>query len=248
MKPYSPQLEPWPTDLHGVLPISEVFQSVQGEGRHVGCPAVFVRFKYCNLGCVWCDTRFTWDPRKIEPGNLMSIADLTSKVASMVQAMNRGETHIVLTGGEPMLHQSELPALVASLRRIGFRFFEIETNGMFAPSEELSSAIDWWNCSPKLTNNGLPSTVNVVPAALLAIAGTGRADFKFVVREDGDIAEIEQDYVPLVPRDRIMLMPEGVTAERQLALMPWVIEQCGKHGFRFSPRLHILIWGNERGK
>lgn len=248
MQPYSPQIEPWPTDLRGAFPVSEIFPSIQGEGRHAGCPAICIRFKYCNLGCVWCDTRFTWDPRKIETGELMQATELTQRVASLVDAPHRGQTHVVLTGGEPMLHQRDLPRLVASLRQTGFEFFEIETNGMYAPPEELRAAIDWWNCSPKLTNNGLPSNVNIVPDALRGIASTNRADFKFVVRDDADITEIERDYLPLLPRDRIMLMPEGVTAERQLALMPWVVEQCAKHGFRFSPRLHILIWGNERGR
>lgn len=248
MTHYSPQIEPWPEGLTGKLPVSELFLSVQGEGRHAGCPALFIRFTYCNLGCIWCDTRFTWDPKKIEPGELMLTSELCVRAASMVPREARALTHIVLTGGEPMLHQEELPHLIAMLRKTGFAFIEIETNGMYAPSPGMRTAIDWWNCSPKLTNNGLPSSTNIVPEALHAIGSTGKADFKFVVRDDADIAEIERDFLPLVPRDRIMLMPEGVTAERQMALTPWVIEQCAKHGFRFSPRLHILTWGNERGR
>ncbi len=248
MQNYSPQLEPWPINSDGKLPLSEMFLSVQGEGRFAGTPALFIRLKYCNLGCVWCDTRFTWDPRKIEAGEWLSVEEIVSRATALVDEHRQPHTHVVITGGEPMLHRQQIPSLIESLRQSRFGFFEIETNGMFAPTEEMKSAIDWWNCSPKLTNNGISSDMNIVPEALKAIAATGKADFKFVVQSDNDIAELERNYLPLLPTDRIILMPEGVTRERQLALTPWVMAVCQSRGFRFSPRLHILAFGNERGK
>lgn len=248
MQNYAPQLEPWPSKSDGKLPLSEMFVSVQGEGRFAGTPALFIRLKYCNLGCIWCDTRFTWDPRKIETGEWLSVEEIVSRAGALVDENLRPNTHIVITGGEPMLHQQQIPSLVDTLRQARFAFFEIETNGMYAPTDKMVSAIDWWNCSPKLSNNGMPSEINIVPAALQRIVATGKADFKFVVQSDDDIAELERDYLPLLPRDRIILMPEGVTRERQLALTPWVMQICQSRGFRFSPRLHILAFGNERGK
>lgn len=248
MKRYEPEIERWPTESDGRLPVSELFVSVQGEGRFAGTPALFIRFKYCNLGCVWCDTRFTWDKRKIEPGELLSLAELTERSCRLVDAETRAQTHVVLTGGEPMLHQAEIPALVKSLREVGFRFVEIETNGMYAPNDELSDEVDWWNCSPKLTNNGLAREVNIIPSAIKSLVATGKVDFKFVVQSPEDISELIEDYLPLVPRESVILMPEGVTRERQLAQTGWVMQACVAHGFRFSPRLHILAYGNERGK
>jgi organic radical activating enzyme len=248
MQDYSPQLESWPINSDGKLPLSEMFISVQGEGRFAGTPALFIRLKYCNLGCVWCDTRFTWDPRKIETGEWLKVEEIVSRATALVDEHLRAHSHIVITGGEPMLHQQQIPSLVNSLRQARFGFFEIETNGMFAPTEEMRTAVDWWNCSPKLTNNGISPDLNIVPEALKAIAATGKADFKFVVQSGDDVAELERDYLPLLPPDRIILMPEGVTRERQLALTPWVMEICQSRGFRFSPRLHILAFGNERGK
>ncbi len=248
MRQYTPEIEPWPSTGDSRLPVSEMFYSIQGEGRYAGTPALFIRFKYCNLGCIWCDTRFTWDKRKIEPGEWLSIDAITTRAASLVFESERGQTHIVLTGGEPMLHQEQIPSLIRALREIGFSFAEIETNGMYAPTEAMRSAIDWWNCSPKLTNNGMPRETNMVPTAILAIRDTDKADFKFVVQAENDIDEIVGDYLLLIPRKRVILMPEGVTRERQLALTPWVMDVCQKHGFRFSPRLHILAYGNERGK
>lgn len=248
MQNYQPEIEQWPSTSDGRLPVSEIFHSIQGEGRYAGTPALFIRFKYCNLGCIWCDTRFTWDRRKIEPGEWLSVEAITAKAASLVFESERGQTHIVLTGGEPMLHQEQIPSLIHALREIGFSFVEIETNGMYAPTDVMRSAIDWWNCSPKLTNNGLPKETNIVPSAIQAILDTGKADFKFVVQSENDIDEIISDYLPLIPREQIILMPEGVTQDRQELLGPFVMAFCRHHGFRFSRRLHILMFGNERGK
>jgi 7-carboxy-7-deazaguanine synthase len=248
--PYHPKIAPWPTEFAGLLPVSEIFYSLQGEGRFAGVPAVFIRLKYCNLGCSWCDTRFTWEEGKIEAGELFSASDLANGAADLItssQAIPKN-VHVVLTGGEPMLHQDRLPMLVDELNKRGFCFFEIETNGMFVPSREMVEKISWWNCSPKLTNNGLAREVNIVPEALHAIAATERADFKFVVQKRADIDEIARDFEPLVGTGNIILMPEGITPQSQLAVMPWLMEECSRRGYRFSPRLQVLAWGNQRGR
>ena len=248
--PYHPKIAPWPEKYTGLLPVSEVFYSLQGEGRFAGVPAVFVRLKYCNLGCIWCDTRFTWEDGKIEQGALFSASDLADRAADLIASpyATLENVHVVLTGGEPMLHQDRLPALVDELGKRGFYFFEIETNGMFVPSQEMVERISWWNCSPKLTNNGLAREVNIVPEVLHAIAATGRADFKFVVQKRADLDEIARDFESLVGAEKIILMPEGITPQSQLAVMPWLMEECSRRGYRFLPRLQVLAWGNQRGR
>ena len=247
---YEPQIEPWPKEFRDKLPLIEMFYSIQGEGRFAGCPAVFIRLRYCNLGCAWCDTRFTWEKGSIEEGELLSAEELAEQACKLVssQVEEPADIHVVITGGEPMLHRDRLPELIEQLRSRGFEFVEVETNGMFVPDEELAAEVSWWNCSPKLSNNGLDPDVNVVPEALEAIAGTGRADFKFVVRTPEEIDEIERDFLPYIGADQVMLMPEGWTREKQLRAMPWIIEECARRGFRFSPRLHILAWNNERAR
>jgi 6-pyruvoyltetrahydropterin 2'-reductase len=247
---HEPKIEPWPKDFSGKLPLIELFYSIQGEGRFAGCPAVFIRLRYCNLGCAWCDTRFTWESGNIEEGELLTAEEIAAKAAEAVSSSGADPSgiHAVITGGEPMLHQDRLPELIEQLRARGFEFIEIETNGMFVPDERLVRAVSWWNCSPKLSNNGLEASANVVPAALKAIAVTNRADFKFVVRSQEEIAEIESDYLPYIGKDQVMLMPEGWSREKQLRAMPWIIEECARRGFRFSPRLHILAWNNERAR
>lgn len=245
---YQPELEGWRPDAEGRLPVSEIFYSVQGEGRFAGTPAVFIRMAFCNLGCIWCDTRFTWDRRKFESASWLTAGEIAARAEELVASAVRSHVHVVLTGGEPMLHQEQLPSLIDDLRRGGFSFIEIETNGMYIPSEAMTRGIDWWNCSPKLTNNGLTKEINIVPAAIQAILATGKVDFKFVVQAESDIVEVIRDYLPLIPQERVILMPEGITRDRQLGLIPWLMDTCQEHGFRFSPRLHILAYGNERGK
>ncbi len=237
-----------PTELGSQLPVNEIFVSVQGEGRFSGYPALFIRFNYCNLGCSWCDTRYTWDPKKIESDKLMTVFEIAKIAHQKAKAFSCEieSFHIVLTGGEPMLFAHHLPALIDELHKVGFVFTEIETNGLFVPTDELIEKVSWWNCSPKLSNNGMSIDENLSEEAIYKLVATEQADFKFVVSNEADIDEMMANYGQLIPTEMIMLMPEGITESRQRMNMPFVIEQCFKHGFRFSPRLHILAFGNER--
>lgn len=247
---YHPRLALWPERFEGKLPLSEAFYSLQGEGRFAGTPAIFLRFAYCNLGCAWCDSHFTWDADKLEEAELLSPEVISERAVALLQGTKATPQtiHIVFTGGEPMLHQDRLPQLIDLLHAQGFGFFEIETNGTLTPTSAMSERISWWNCSPKLGNNGIAPSVRIVREALQTIAATDHADFKFVIRNPEDIEEVERDFVLLVGRDRIILMPEGTTTASQLQAMPWLMEECAKRGFRFMPRLHILAWSNERGR
>ncbi|UCC43758.1 MAG: 7-carboxy-7-deazaguanine synthase QueE [Candidatus Zixiibacteriota bacterium] len=244
----SPHVAPLPELPEGKLPVNEIFYSLQGEGRWLGTPAVFLRLNYCNLGCSWCDTPYCWDPTKIEPDNLMTPDEISAAMCEDLRGkdVRREDVHVVITGGEPLLHQPELPGVMLSLKENGFAFFEVETNGTIVPSDEMIAFVSWWNCSPKLSNNGLPPETNLVHAALWKIAASGKADFKFVVTGPEDIKEINRGFLNLIPREAVILMPEGDTAQKQLESMPRAMKECARHGFRFSPRLHVLAWNNER--
>ncbi len=247
---YKPNLESVPEIEKGMLPVTEIFYSLQGEGRHSGYPSIFIRLKYCNLGCSWCDTRFTWDKKLIEPGELLSNDDILTKALKILEpvGLEVGKVRVVLTGGEPMLHQEKLPDLIRHFKDVGFELFDVETNGMFKPNSELLELVSWWNCSPKLANNGIDISESFVAEALEMISKSSKADFKFVVKNLADIDEIEERFLPAIRTDQIMLMPEGWTQKKQLESMSWVLEECTKRGFRFSPRLHILVWNNERAR
>jgi 7-carboxy-7-deazaguanine synthase len=227
------------------LPVSEIFLSVQGEGVHSGTPSVFLRTYRCNLTCTWCDSKYTWlDQDKAKAGVEyvpMSVRAVMKRVTSF------GCKHVVLTGGEPLLHQRVLAPLLATLKRDGF-FIEVETNGTIAPSADLVGSVDCFNVSPKISNSLVEEGVRTRPAALRAFVRWGKAWFKFVVCDKKDLDEVEAMVSRFaLPRDRVILMPEGIDAATLLERSRWLVEVCKERGLRFSPRLHILLWGNRRG-
>lgn len=227
------------------LQVSEIFLSVQGEGVHSGTPSVFLRTYRCNLSCTWCDTKYTWlDQDKSKPGfdySPMSLSAVMERISSY------GCKHLVVTGGEPLLHQRALSGLLASLKREGF-FVEVETNGTVAPTEEFVGLVDCFNVSPKISNSKVKEKARVRPDAIRALVGSGKAWFKFVICKEDDVAEVE-DVVSkaAIPRERVMLMPEGTDASTMLKRGLWLADICKRRNFRFAPRLQILLYGNTRG-
>lgn len=218
---------------------------MQGEGIHAGVPSVFLRTYRCNLTCTWCDSKYTWlDQDKSKPGveyTAMSPRALLDRITSY------GCKHLVLTGGEPLLHQRVLAPTLAGLKRDGY-FIEVETNGTVAPSAELSKAVDCFNVSPKISNSLIDESLRIRPDSIRAFVHSGKAWFKFVVCDAKDIAEIEAVLSRFgIPRDRVILMPEGIDETTLLARSRWLVEICKEKGFRFSMRLHILLYGNRRG-
>ena len=215
--------------------IAETFYSIQGEGATAGLPAIFVRLQGCTVGCAWCDTKYSWDPTA---GREVALPALLDEVAAFPCR------RVVITGGEP-LESPLFAALAATLAVRGYAV-EVETSGTCAPAPESNPGIQW-NVSLKLSGSGVPEKTRVNPAAIRAFLARG-AWWKFVVSEPGEIGEVlELAERFALPRERVLLQPEGLRAEDLAARTPWLVEACKAHGFRFSPRLHILIWGAKRG-
>ena len=223
----------------------EIFHSIQGEGISTGVPSVFLRLATCNLKCRWCDTKYTWDWSNFNYATEVVELD-TPELLSKIQSFKC--THVVITGGEPLLQQAELEPLIESLAEYGFSF-EIETNGTIVPSANLIRYIDQWNVSPKLRTSGNISEERLVPIALQIFAGLPKAFFKFVIATESDIDEVcslTNQYE--IPSEQVLLMPEGRTADALNRKSEWLSEACVRHGFRFTTRLHIILWGDERGR
>lgn len=115
--------------------VNEIFYTLQGEGAHMGIPAVFVRFSGCNLRCPWCDTEFT-------DATPMTADEIVAQITDLYDLPNERRKMVVLTGGEPSLQTDE--ALVNALHAAGF-YISVETNG----TRPLPDGIDWITCSPK---------------------------------------------------------------------------------------------------
>ena len=223
----------------------EIFRSIQGEGASAGTPTVFLRLATCNLACTWCDTKYTWDWANFSYDDEVSALP-TDDVERRIAEFDL--PHLVITGGEPMLQQRELAPLAQSLVGRGFAI-EVETNGTVAPGQAMSDAVSQWNVSPKTASSGNPSDRREVADALRAFRDHGNAYFKFVVvekRDVDDVSALVERYE--LPAERVILMPEGTTASVLRERGQWLAERCAGLGYRYSTRLHILLWGDQRGR
>jgi len=226
----------------------EVFSSVQGEGVSLGVPSVFVRLAECNLKCTWCDTKYTWDWEHHDRRDEVVELEPAQVVARAIDRAGPATRNVVFTGGEPLLQQAELAAAARQLRTAGMRI-EVETNGAITPTPELAGAIDQWNVSPKLANSGNPRRSRLRSEPLAWFAAAAGAYFKFVVDAPADLDEVTAVVAEYgLDRSRVTLMPEGTDARTLHERSAWVSAACIEHGFRLGPRLHVLLWGSERGR
>ena len=226
------------------MKLSEIFYSIQGEGSLIGVPSVFVRTSGCNLRCVWCDTPYTsWAPE----GEDFTIEQIVDRVLSFAAS------HVVVTGGEPMI-APEIVRLTSLLQEAALHI-TIETAGtVFHPV-----ACDLMSISPKLKNStpfereggrwaARHERLRYQPDVLHRLTSQYPHQLKFVVSAPADldeIAEIRKE-LKVLPRN-IVLMPEGVDCDILKQRGLWIAEICKREGYRYSPRLHVDLWGARRG-
>lgn len=225
------------------LLVAETFTSFQGEGPSTGQPATFIRLSRCNLSCQFCDTPYTWDWARFHP-TAEAHRQLATELADW--ALAQPPRLVVITGGEPLLQQAALIPLATRLAAAG-RQIEIETNGTIAPLPSLTRTVTRFNVSPKLPSSGLPESKRIVPAALAAFTATGRALFKFVICGPGDLDDVAalatgHDLAP------VWVMPEGTSGQAVLDGMRALAEDALARGWCLSGRLHVLLWGDTRGR
>jgi 7-carboxy-7-deazaguanine synthase len=224
--------------------IAEIFHSIQGEGTLVGVPSVFVRISGCNLRCTWCDTPYTsWAPE----GPEMSIDQILEQVEHFPCK------HVVVTGGEPMLFASVVE-LTKELKQQAIHV-TVETAGtVWQPV-----ACDLMSMSPKLANStprerdggkwaDRHDALRYQPEILKRLIGGYDYQLKFVVAAPEDLPEIEQMVGEIgASRDRVLLMSEGTSPAVVQERGRWLAEIVKQTGFRYSPRLHVDLWGDKRG-
>jgi 7-carboxy-7-deazaguanine synthase len=224
------------------MKLSELFYSIQGEGLLTGVPSVFVRTTGCNLRCQWCDTPYTsWQPE----GREYSMDEILAYVTGHSKAR-----HTVVTGGEPMI-QPQIVELTRRLREAG-EHVTIETAGTVYAALDC----DLMSISPKLANSipddalwrGKHEKLRIQPDALRRLMSEYAYQLKFVVMAEADLVEIRELVKILEARaERVLLMPEGTDRETLRQRGQWLVEVAKREGYRFSPRLHVELYGNQRG-
>jgi len=173
------------------LPIVEQFYSIQGEGYHMGKPAYFIRIGGCDIGCSWCDTKFSWDP-SIHP-----VVDVDCVIENLISCK---AVSAVITGGEPLMYN--LDYLCLELKKKGIETF-LETSGAF----KLSGVWNWVCLSPKRKQPPLEEIYSLAN------------ELKVIIAKPEDIEWAEMNAKLVESTCKLYLQPEWSAYNRILPLI-----------------------------
>lgn len=283
--------------------VTEVFgNTIQGEGKYVGKPSIFVRFFGCTLHCpgfsmprgqhtkevdeivktldkygdndlkklplckTGCDSYPAWRKECKRFSKEYTVSELAEIIINLVpETAELSDYHVVFTGGEPLLYQDLLVDLIRKLVDIGFYNFTFETNGTVELKEDFIKLINdiiefnpfivTFSCSPKLSISGHKKKETLFPKKVKSFNEIEDSELylKFVIRDEKDMEEVREfseAYLDAgVYFEDIYLMPEGGTVCNETSLTEQeVVGLCIKYGYRYSPRLHLQLFGNKWGK
>lgn len=205
-----------PSDDHSQkLPVMESFYTIQGEGAHQGKAAWFIRLGGCDVGCVWCDVKESWD-KNAHPQ--MTVDEILSEAIENTPPSR--PSIVVVTGGEPLLH--ELGGLTTALKQAGFST-HLETSG----SSRLTGSWDWICLSPKKFKAPLPE---ILPLA---------DELKVVIYHRSDFTWGEQYAARVKKSCRLYLQPEWSKSE---TVTPLIVDYIKKHPqWQLSLQIHKYI-------
>jgi len=276
------------------IKVAELFYSIQGEGKYMGTPSVFLRTFGCNFRCegfsmrpsersterhnvdpskysryedlplvnTGCDSYASWDPRFKHLSPEITISDIAKKTRSLLPKGKFGsDVHLVITGGEPLLGWQKAYSELFnefSLLDMDLRFVTFETNGTQMLQESFKDYLSsdevniTFSVSAKLPSSGEQFSSAIKPEVVYNYIAYGNVYFKFVVSSPNDYVDVKRaldkyheysgmKYIP------VYLMPAGGTVEEYEKNKKWVADLCMKEGYRYSPRLHVDLFGNSWG-
>ncbi len=226
-----------------MIPVSEIFYSIQGEGKFAGHPSVFLRVGGCNMKCPGfgekgCDSFYAVDGAYRSEWKGMSVEEIKKEIKKYLKF----KPHLVITGGEPMLFYEKLYPLI--------KWFEglitIETNTTinvdFEKFPKFKKVV--FAMSVKLSNSGELYEKRIKEEVIKKYAANKGSFFKFVIDRDlnDEIKEITEGI-----DNEIYCMPLGASKEELEKNAPFVFEFCLKHGYCYSDRIHIRLFGKKKG-
>ena len=257
------------------LPICEMFVSTQMEGSLSGVPSIFLRVSGCNLTCCFknsrCDTPYaSFNPEKSKYKSIDEAVKEFNKLREKYPKVK----DLVITGGEPLMYAKGLEEFLSKVYKSDL-IVTIETNGTLPPLK--GDYVSLYSISPKLSTSMCKETSDILTPAqiehhnntrinilnLLRLVTVKGADFqlKFVYSGEECIKEIEDilhnisnTQTLMSPKscleylnDCVMLMPEGMDDETLRKSRQECVAKCIERGWRYTDRLHIIVWGNKRG-
>ena len=228
------------------LKISEVFYSIQGEGKTIGTPSVFISLKGCNLLCKgdWeCDAIDVW-----KNGNELKKNEFSTIMKKYIHKLEEG-SHLIFSGGEPLMQQQEIIEAINDFKLVyNFKpFIEIETNGTIMPTHDLIGLVDLFNCSFKLNNSGIDYDDRIKIDVLKKLNSLDTI-FKIVIYpvEDYDEAEIIFNAVN-IDKKNIYLMPPANSFSELSRRSQHVASICIDKGVNFTTRLQLILYNKTSG-
>jgi organic radical activating enzyme len=226
-----------------------LFETIEGEGRLVGRPSIFMRLSMCNLTCIGfkspdspfgCDSYVSWSKK-----NKMSFEEILNLLKEKGYDEKLNRSHVFkITGGEPFIQQKSLIEFIDYLNQNDVHpSIDFETNGTLVPEEYWGNIGASFTVSPKLKSNGDPEEKRYREDALRYHA-ENYSSFKFVIQNEDDVEEIKEKYIDKfsISRDLVWLMPCCGSRQEHSERSGFVAEICKREGFNFSPRLQLVIW------
>lgn len=206
------------------MKISEIFESIQGEGKFVGTPMLFIRMSGCNLDCEYCDSKYS---RSV--GKEVSV---TALVALIDQS---NPTHVCWTGGEPTLQMSDINDVIKATKG---KYHTLETNGTQIGFD--TSLFTHITVSPKYRRDAKYWKYGMVDVSIKVVTDLKKVNI--------ELLEYADYLMPLTTFDENVMENKIYRKEKDNRIKRRVWNYCIEHNIKYSPRLQVDLWGNERGR
>jgi 7-carboxy-7-deazaguanine synthase len=222
---------------------------LQGEGINIGKKMILMRLAGCNIQCPDCDTIYSWRFSSLEKKKLLFYYG--EKIIEQIQHFKNSTNHLLITGGEPALWEENLVNLIHHLPNF---YFDIETSGYsewsLLKSHQLLEKIQF-NISPKIGVLKPKKDLDIKDIKILQ-----NPPIHYIIKIVTSKNNFKEDLIQIqklikefhIPTEKIFLMPFGKRRQEIIEQSEYLIEQCFKYGFQFSPRLHILLFDDQRLK
>lgn len=229
-----------------LIPVVETFTSIQGEGRNLGQPYIFVRVGGCPLRCRFCDSEYTWTPKQDE---IVEVGDLAQKIGEEIE--RTGIRWVSITGGEPLIYPRQISVIMQSVPG----WFHIETSGRYY-DKEVHNLSDIWSMDIKT-----PCTNEVQERDLVHLKMMRAQDqVKCLIESEEDVEYAARVREMLGGSTPLILQPFNVNVDNEsdskndilIGSYRWLVEKVLANpkvwpNVIVSPQVHVLLWGNKRG-